>query len=81
MDGPRILHLRSVKGKGYAPAEANPAAWHAPGCFDPATGKRAEEEAPKDGRMKYQDVFGHTLLGLARSDRRIVAVTVRSLFL
>lgn len=75
MDGPRILHLRSVKGKGYAPAEANPAAWHAPGCFDPATGKRAEEEAPKDGRMKYQDVFGHTLLGLARSDRRIVAVT------
>jgi len=75
MEGPRILHLHSVKGKGYAPAERNPAAWHAPGCFDIATGKRAEENAPCDGRMKYQDVFGNTLLELARQDKRIVAIT------
>lgn len=75
MDGPRILHLHTVKGKGYAPAEANPAAWHAPGRFDPATGRREEEAPATDGRMKYQDVFGHTLLELARQDSSIVAVT------
>lgn len=75
MDGPRILHLHSVKGKGYAPAEKNPASWHAPGRFNPVTGLREEETAAADSRMKYQDVFGHTLLELARRDPRIVAVT------
>ena len=75
MEGPRILHLRSIKGKGYAPAETNPAAWHAPGRFDIATGRREEDCTPDDGRMKYQDVFGHTLLELARRDPHIVAIT------
>ncbi|MDE6285834.1 MAG: 1-deoxy-D-xylulose-5-phosphate synthase [Muribaculaceae bacterium] len=75
MEGPRILHLHSTKGKGYEPAESNPAAWHAPGRFDPATGVRDEEKAAPDGRMKYQDVFGHTLLQLARKDEKIVAIT------
>lgn len=79
MDGPRILHLRTVKGKGYAPAEADPAAWHAPGRFDPATGERAEK-APKPGEpLKYQDVFGNTLLELAWKDPKIVAVSAAML--
>ena len=75
MDGPRILHLHSTKGKGYEPAERDPSAWHAPGRFDAATGVREEEKTTGDGRMKYQDVFGHTLLRLAREDDKIVAVT------
>mgnify|MGYP001035432109 FL=1 len=75
MEGPRILHLRTVKGKGYAPAEADPASWHAPGRFDVATGHRAESD-PKPGKpLKYQDVFGNTLLELARKNDRIVAIT------
>ncbi len=76
MDGPRILHLSTVKGKGYAPAEADPSTWHAPGRFDPATGRRAESE-PKTKPVppKYQDVFGKTLLELARADKEIVAIT------
>lgn len=76
IDGPRILHLRTVKGKGYRPAELDPATWHAPGRFDPATGKRAESESTSDNApAKYQDVFGNTLLELARDNQRIVAVT------
>lgn len=74
MEGPRIIHLRTVKGKGYAPAEADPAEWHAPGCFDPTTGMRpASASAGKP--LKYQDVFGNTLLELARADEKIVAIT------
>lgn len=78
MDGPRILHLRTVKGKGYAPAEADPAHWHAPGRFDIATGIRAESSAPALP-LKYQDVFGHTLLELARNNDRIVAISAAML--
>lgn len=74
MEGPRILHLTTTKGKGYAPAEADPSTWHAPGCFDPATGHRTEEDA-KELPLKFQDVFGRTLLELARQDREIVAIT------
>lgn len=76
MEGPRILHLRTVKGKGYAPAEAEPWKWHAPGKFDPATGVR-DCDRPASGPKppKYQEVFGHTLLELARTDRRIIGVT------
>lgn len=74
MEGPRILHLRTVKGKGYAPAEANPAVWHAPGKFDPQTGER--KTSSSNGKpIKYQDVFGQTLLELARKDPKIVGVT------
>lgn len=78
MQGPRLLHLRTVKGKGYAPAEAEPWKWHAPGTFDPATGVRSADKAPandKPAAPKFQDVFGHTLLELAREDSRIVGVT------
>lgn len=74
MKGPRLLHLRTVKGKGYEPAERDPSRWHAPGRFNPATG-----EVVKSGGVqplpKYQDIFGRTLLELARFDRRVVGVT------
>jgi len=77
MEGPRILHLRTVKGRGYAPAEADPATWHAPGRFNPLTGERAEDalstSVPRP--PKFQDVMGDTLLELARRDPRVVAVT------
>ncbi|MCD8386433.1 MAG: 1-deoxy-D-xylulose-5-phosphate synthase [Bacteroidales bacterium] len=81
MDGPRLLHLRTVKGKGYAPAEENPAEWHAPGKFDPKTGVRQEQlVGPQpDKPLKYQDVFGHTLLQLAEADPKIVAITAAML--
>ncbi|MDE6010732.1 MAG: 1-deoxy-D-xylulose-5-phosphate synthase [Muribaculaceae bacterium] len=73
MEGPRILHVRTVKGKGFGPAEKAPALWHAPGKFDPVTGHR--KASPSDGTIKYQDVFGKTLLELARRDPRIVGIT------
>lgn len=76
MEGPRLLHLRTVKGKGYAPAEKDPANWHAPGRFDPATGIReCDKPSDKPKPLKYQDVFGHTLVELAEKDRRIVGIT------
>lgn len=65
MTGPKILHLRTIKGKGYAPAEKEPTIWHAPGCFNPETGDRittTEEQKPP----KFQDVFGLTLVELAK---------------
>ncbi len=74
MDGPRLLHLRTTKGKGYTPAENDPASWHAPGKFDPRTGNRQSE--PHEGvAPKYQDVFGETLLELARRNPKIVGIT------
>lgn len=73
MEGPRLLHLRTVKGKGYAPAEADPCTWHAPGRFDADTGQRIS--SPGDGCVKYQDVFGQTLVELAHTDPAIVGIT------
>lgn len=74
MEGPKILHLRTVKGKGFAPAERNPSVWHAPGKFDPLTGERPTPPAtPRP--PKFQDVFGETLVELARSNDRIVGIT------
>lgn len=73
MDGPRILHTITTKGKGYAPAEEDQTVWHAPGMFDPVTGKRITPTRP--GISRYQDVFGEVLLELARKDSRIVGVT------
>lgn len=72
LKGPRILHTITKKGKGYAPAEADPTIWHAPGKFDPATGERKPGPRPAD---RYQDVFGEVLLDLARKDRRVVGIT------
>ena len=62
----------TVKGKGYSPAEHNQCEWHAPGRFNPETGERI---ASADGRDRYQDVFGQTLVDLARLDRRVVGIT------
>ena len=70
--GPKLLHIKTTKGKGYAPAEADPATWHAPGRFDVATGERIKTTYAAD---RYQDVFGETLLDLARRDERIVGIT------
>ena len=70
--GPKLLHIKTTKGKGYAPAEQDPATWHAPGRFDVATGERAKTTYTAD---RYQDVFGETLLDLARCDERIVGIT------
>ncbi len=79
MEGPRILHLRTVKGKGYAPAEADPASWHAPGKFDPVSGKRSDSR-PADGKpLKVQDVFGNTLVELAEKNPAIVGITAAML--
>lgn len=73
MSGPRLLHLRTVKGKGFPVAEKNPAAWHAPGCFDPATGEKIRSE--KQSTEKWQDVFGKKLVELASKDERVVGIT------
>lgn len=74
MKGPKLLHLHTVKGKGYGPAEKAATIWHAPGRFDPETGERITENC-KDKPAKYQDVFGHTLLELAQQNPKIVGVT------
>ena len=74
MTGPKMLHLHTVKGRGYKPAEDNACEWHAPGKFDVDTGERLVSD--NSGLPpKYQDVFGHTLLELAKSNKRIVGVT------
>ena len=73
LKGPLILHTITTKGKGFAPAEEDQTAWHAPGMFDPHTGKRIAPSGHKESR--YQDVFGEVLLELARKDSRIVGVT------
>ncbi len=73
--GPKLLHVKTKKGKGFAQAELNQTAFHSPGKFDKETGKiftlsREEKQAPR-----YQDVFGHTLLELARKNENIIGIT------
>ena len=72
LHGPRILHLHTRKGAGYAPAEEDPTTWHAPGKFDAATGTRLKTVNAPD---RYQDVFGKVLVELAGKDKRVVGVT------
>ena len=74
MSGPKLLHLHTVKGKGYAPAEKTPQIWHAPGKFDVDTGERILEHKPGQP-LKYQVVFGRTLLELAKQNPKIVGIT------
>ena len=74
MEGPKLLHLHTQKGHGYAPAERDVTTWHAPGKFDPETGERIVDRDPTKPQ-RYQDVFGHTLLELAEQNPRIVGVT------
>ena len=75
MDGPKLLHLHTVKGHGYKPAEDKPTIWHAPGKFNPDTGELNSGSASDSKPPKFQDVFGHTLLELAEKNPRIVGVT------
>ena len=74
MRGPKLLHLHTVKGKGYEPAEKSATIWHAPGRFDPQTGERIVPDTSHEP-PKFQEVFGHTLLELARRNPKIVGVT------
>ncbi|MDE7438284.1 MAG: 1-deoxy-D-xylulose-5-phosphate synthase [Muribaculaceae bacterium] len=76
MKGPRILHLRTVKGKGYKVAEKNPQAWHAPGNFDPETGEKIKSVS---GNPLWQEVFGDTLVDIASKDDRVVGITAAML--
>ena len=74
MEGPRLLHICTVKGKGYEPAEIDPTTWHAPGKFDPDTGERKKgSSGPKP--LKWQEVFGRSLVELAETDDRVVGIT------
>lgn len=72
LPGPRVLHIITTKGKGYAPAERQQTIWHAPGTFDPETGARI---CNSDGVSRYQDVFGEVLTDLASKDESIVGIT------
>ena len=74
MKGPKLLHLHTQKGHGYAPAEKNVTIWHAPGKFDPETGERLVRDTT-NMPPRFQDVFGHTLLELARQNPNIIGVT------
>lgn len=73
MKGPRILHLFTVKGKGYKYAEDNPSKWHAPGKFDPETGERSSSSP--DQPLLWQEIFGKTLVELARMDENVMGIT------
>ena len=74
MNGPKLLHIHTQKGHGYAPAERDVTTWHAPGKFNPETGERIVDNDPSQPQ-KYQDVFGYTLLELAEQNPKIVGVT------
>ena len=74
MKGPKLLHLHTIKGKGYKPAEESATIWHAPGKFDPDTGERLVADCSHQP-PKFQDVFGETLLELAQQYSKIVGVT------
>lgn len=75
MEGPRILHLKTVKGKGFEEAEKNPSVWHAPGCFNPITGERPKSSSSTPVKENWQKVMGRELLSMARKDNRIVGIT------
>ena len=72
MNGPKMLHLNTVKGRGYEPAEKTPTLWHQPGLFDIETGERIVKNS---ATPRFQDVFGETLVELARKNDRIVGIT------
>lgn len=74
-EGPKVLHIKTVKGKGYAPAENSATEWHAPGLFNKETGERIIECDEKSEPSLYQYVFGNTLLELAEMNSKIVGVT------
>jgi 1-deoxy-D-xylulose-5-phosphate synthase len=71
--GPKLLHIVTKKGKGFKPAELDQIGWHAPGTFDKITGKKSADQ--QETRTKYQDVFGETLLELAKENPKIIGIT------
>jgi 1-deoxy-D-xylulose-5-phosphate synthase len=73
--GPKILHILTVKGKGYALAEKDQTKWHAPGLFDKVTGEIFKKKFETPQPPKYQDVFGHTLIELAEQNEKIFGIT------
>ncbi len=73
--GPKLLHIKTVKGKGYDLAEKDQTKWHAPGLFDKVTGEIAKKKFDIPQPPKYQDVFGHTIIELAEKNDKIMAVT------
>lgn len=74
MEGPKILHVHTIKGKGFKPAEKQATIWHAPGKFNPETGERIVSDS-SGLPPKFQDVFGETLLELAQANSNIIGVT------
>jgi len=74
LQGPTLLHIKTIKGKGFKPAEESATEWHAPGKFNKTTGKRIIPQNLNEPQL-YQDVFGHTLVELAEQDERIVGIT------
>ncbi len=75
MPGPKLLHIVTVKGKGYELAEKDQTKWHAPGLFDKITGEIYKKHFPTPQPPKYQDVFGHTLIELAEKNPNIFGIT------
>lgn len=73
--GPKLLHCLTVKGKGYALAEKDQTKWHAPGTFDKITGAINKKRYDTPQPPKFQDVFGHTLVELAKKNEKIVGIT------
>ena len=74
MHGPKLLHIKTIKGKGYEPAEKDSAIWHAPGLFDKVTGERIVRNGSGQPPL-FQDVFGETLLELMRENSKIIGIT------
>ncbi|MBS1736161.1 MAG: 1-deoxy-D-xylulose-5-phosphate synthase [Bacteroidetes bacterium] len=75
LPGPKLLHIKTVKGKGYALAEKDQTRWHAPGLFDKITGEIYKKKFDLPQPPKYQDVFGHTIIELAEKNDKIMGVT------
>lgn len=73
--GPKLLHIKTVKGKGYDLAEKDQTLWHAPGTFDKITGKINKKTFDTPQPPKYQDVFGHTIIELAKENEKIMGIT------
>jgi len=75
MKGPKLLHVCTIKGKGFAPAEQDATQWHAPGRYNKKTGERLPATNGEEVPLKFQDVFGHTLVELAEMNPNIVGIT------
>src|SRR6478735_56064 len=73
--GPKLLHIITVKGKGYANAEKDQTKWHAPGLFDKISGEIHKPKSDAPTPPKYQDVFGNTIVELAEKNPKIVGIT------